>query len=185
VVARPIEPLMEGINGIRARIADIEARFRITTSYQPMTPAPGVGVDGLQSFQDVYQAQQSGPVQGTPQQEQFARDVLRGLGMPQSAENVKAMVAWARAEGTKAANNPLATTQGWNGASNFNSVGVKNYSSYSDGVSATIKTLNNGHYGAILDALRAGNSATAVGQAVAKSPWGTGDGVLRVLRGGR
>lgn len=175
---------MEGIAGVRARIANIESRFGITAAPVTTTGTATPATTGSQSFADVYAAQSSGPVKGTASQEQFARDILAGLGMPQSGENVKAMVAWARAEGTKAANNPLATTQGWNGASNFNSVGVKNYASYADGIAATLKTLQNGRYGPILDALRAGNSAVAVGQAVAKSPWGTGEGLLRVLRSG-
>jgi hypothetical protein len=111
----------------------------------------------------------------------FAQDLLGGLGVPVTSENVRAVAAWADAEGTKAAFNPLATTQGASGATNFNGVGVKNYASYEDGLAATLRTLTNGRYGPILDALRRGTSAEAVAQAVAASPWGTGQGVLRVL----
>jgi hypothetical protein len=67
------------------------------------------------------------------------------------------------------------------GATRFNSVGVKNFLTYDDGITANIKAITNGRYTNILDALRAGNSADAVGQAIAASPWGTGQGVLRVL----
>lgn len=111
----------------------------------------------------------------------FANDLLDRLGFPKTAENVRAIDAWARAEGTRASNNPLATTQGWAGATKFNSVGVRNYLSYEDGLAATVKTLNNGYYPNILAALRSGTDALAVGRAVADSPWGTGEGVLRVL----
>jgi hypothetical protein len=102
--------------------------------------------------------------------------------MPVSNENVRAIAAWEQAEGTAAHFNPLATTQsGYNGETRFNSVGVKNYASYEDGLSANIKAITNGLYGNILAALQAGTSAEAVGQAVANSPWGTHEGVLRVL----
>ena len=108
---------------------------------------------------------------------------LTRIGAPVTASNVQAIAAWEQAEGTKASFNPLATTQAMPGASSFNSVGVKNYASYADGIQATVQTLTNGRYGNILAALRAGNSSIAVAQAVANSPWGTGQGVLRVLQG--
>jgi len=112
----------------------------------------------------------------------WARDFLTKVGMPITSENVKAITAWEQAEGTAAHFNPLATTQsGFNGETRFNSVGVKNYATYQDGIDANADALTNGRYGNILAALRAGNDATAVAQAIADSPWGTHDGVLRVL----
>ena len=60
-------------------------------------------------------------------------------------------------------------------------MGVKNYATYQDGIDANAHALLNGRYTNILDALRAGNSAIAVAQAIQNSPWGTGGGVLRVL----
>ncbi len=102
--------------------------------------------------------------------------------MPITSENVRAVTAWEQAEGTAASFNPLATTQGgYAGETKFNSVGVKNYSTYQDGIDANAHALLNGRYTNILDALRVGNSATAVAQAIADSPWGTHGGVLRVL----
>jgi len=112
----------------------------------------------------------------------WARDFLTKVGMPITSENLKAITAWEQAEGTAAHFNPLATTQsGFNGETRFNSVGVKNYATYQDGIDANADALTNGRYGNILAALRAGNDATAVAQAIADSPWGTHDGVLRVL----
>lgn len=111
--------------------------------------------------------------------------MLNALGMPLTQQDLTAMSAWAKAEGTAASFNPIATTQSAPGATNFNSVGVKNYTSYQDGIAATVQTLNNGKYGPTLAALQTGNNADAVAQAVANSPWGTGDGVLKVLHPGQ
>jgi hypothetical protein len=113
----------------------------------------------------------------------WAHDFLERLGMPRTAENVRAVVAWQQAEGTRARFNPLATTQGgFEGATRFNSVGVKNYASYEDGLAANVRAITNGRYGAILDALRRGDSAMAVAEAIRNSPWGSGDLVVRILR---
>lgn len=113
---------------------------------------------------------------------QWAKDFLTRLGAPITASNVQAITAWETAEGTKASYNPLATTQGgYAGETTFNSVGVKNYASYQDGLDANVQVINNGLYTNILGALQQGDNAQAVAQAVANSPWGTGTGVERVL----
>jgi hypothetical protein len=125
-----------------------------------------------------------GDMRSTPVRKQFAADLLTTLGMPQTSENVRAIVAWATAENTAAGFNPLATTRTAPNTTNFNSVGVKNYHSYADGVAATAATLRNGLYTNILSALARGDSAASVAQAVANSKWGTGTGVLRVLASG-
>ncbi len=113
---------------------------------------------------------------------QWARDFLTKLNMPITSENVRAITAWEQAEGTAAHFNPLATTQsGYAGETQFNRVGVKNYAAYQDGIDANVRAITNGRYTNILSALQAGNSAVSVAQAIANSPWGTHDGVLRVL----
>lgn len=118
----------------------------------------------------------------------FAHDLLAALNMPMTFENLRAINAWMKAEtgsqgkGTPAFN-PLATTQNYGSNTKFNSVGVKNYADYDTGIKATAQVMMNGHYGPILAALAQGNSAMAVAQAVAQTPWGTGTGVERVLGG--
>lgn len=47
--------------------------------------------------------------------------------------------------------------------------------------SENVRAITNGRYTSVLDALRAGNSAHAVADAIANSSWGTRGGVLRVL----
>ncbi len=109
----------------------------------------------------------------------WAQALLVAMRLPVTADNVAAVTAWEMAEGghwyNTAYYNPLNTTQDMPGASVFNSVGVKAYTSWKQGLEATVKTLKNGYYGGILDALRRGNDAGGVAQAVGNSPWGTGD----------
>ena len=109
----------------------------------------------------------------------WAKALLQQIHMPLTSQNVAAVTAWELAEGghwhNSARYNPLDTTMPEPGATAMNSVGVKAYLSWAQGFQATIATLRNGYYGGILAALRAGNDAIAVADAVAASPWGTGN----------
>lgn len=108
----------------------------------------------------------------------WAQAFLKSLNMRPSVDNLAAVVAWEMAEGghwyNTAYYNPLNTTQPMPGATIFNSVGVRAYKSWVQGLKATVITINNGYYGGILAALRAGNDGQAAAAAVAASPWGTG-----------
>jgi len=109
----------------------------------------------------------------------WAKALLVAMRLPVTADNVAAITAWEMAEGghwyNTAYYNPLNTTQSMPGATVFNSVGVKAYTSWKQGLEATVKTLKNGYYGGIIDALGRGNDSTAVAAAVGASPWGTGN----------
>ena len=197
---------MDGIAGVHARIQDILTQF----DGPPAGPAdPSSAVDpnaasalgssasGATDFAAALaQAQSSAATMptanmptsgGTPNKAgvdpvEWAKDFLTRLNAPVTADNVRAITAWEQAEGTAAAYNPLATTRtGYAGETDFNSVGVKNYVSYSDGLDANIKAITNGLYGNILDALQRGNDANGVAQAIANSRWGTGTLVEKVL----
>lgn len=109
--------------------------------------------------------------------------ILRGIGAPVTPSNLTFLNAWTRAEGGGAANNPFNTTQHAPGATSYNSVGVRNYTSPQQGIAATTQTLLNGRYGNILSALREGTNARAAASALANSPWGTGNLVLKMLGG--
>jgi len=108
----------------------------------------------------------------------WARALLGYLGMPATSQNLTAITSWELAEGghwfNSARYNPLDTTMPEPGATVMNSVGVKAYTSWAEGFTATVATLRNGLYGPILSALRRGDDAVAVAAAVASSPWGTG-----------
>jgi Skp family chaperone for outer membrane proteins len=109
----------------------------------------------------------------------WAKALLVAMRFPVTADNVAAITAWEMAEGghwyNTAYYNPLNTTQSMPGATIFNSVGVKAYTSWKQGLEATMITLKNGFYGGILDALKRGNDSEAVARAVGASPWGTGN----------
>jgi len=109
----------------------------------------------------------------------WAKALLVAMRLPVTADNLAAIIAWEMAEGghwyNTAYYNPLNTTQSMPGASIFNSVGVKAYTSWKQGLEATVITMKNGYYGAIIAALRRGNDASAVAAAVGASPWGTGN----------
>jgi predicted membrane metal-binding protein len=193
---------MDGIAAIQARIQQIESQFGtrstggVLGTSDPSTTATGTTTTaGSGSFANALTNAQSTSAtsaavptsSGTLNRSgvdsvQWARDFLTKLNMPVTSENVRAIAAWEQAEGTKASFNPLATTQGgFAGETRFNSVGVKNYATYQDGIDANAHAITNGRYTNVLDALRAGNSAHAVADAIANSPWGTHGGVLRVL----
>ena len=113
----------------------------------------------------------------------FYEKLLENLGAPVSNENLKFLYAWRQAEGKAGKFNPFNTTHGMPGATNFNDVGVKNYSSMEDGLIATIKTLKNGRYDCIVDGLRRDKGAIAISRCRSLETWGTGTLVYRVLQG--
>jgi len=109
----------------------------------------------------------------------FAVALLSALGAPNTPTNVQALVAWMAKEGgnwhNTASFNPLNTTLQMPGShvmSGGNTAGVQAFTSWQQGLDATVQTLQG--YPEILAALHAGTDAQAVEQAVAGSPWGTG-----------
>jgi peptidoglycan hydrolase CwlO-like protein len=120
---------------------------------------------------------------GAYTQQTWARALLKNLGVPVTDANVSAIVSWEMAEGGHWYNtahfNPLNTTQSEPGATSMNSVGVKAYTSWEQGFTATITTLFNGYYAGILAALERGDDPQAVANAVGASPWGTGTFTIR------
>lgn len=112
---------------------------------------------------------------------EYRNGVLARLGVYQVGTWC-AFGAWELAEsgmrkcdGTDGAEwNPYNTTQPWPGATDFNSVHVKNYPTYVEGVQATVKTLTNGFYVDLLATMRRDDvTAQEVANAIAASPWGT------------
>lgn len=105
----------------------------------------------------------------------WARDFLIVAQLPVTAENVRVVYFWEYAEsgGGGGMWNPLNTTQQWPGATNANSVGVKNYARRSDGLGANARVIRNGLYGPVIAAFERGDDAAATVAAITSSPWGT------------
>jgi hypothetical protein len=103
----------------------------------------------------------------------WAAKFLNALGAPVSRNNLVVMVAWQSAEGTMATWNPLATTYQMPGATEFNSVGVKNYTSLAQGIQAIILTLGSPNYGypSVVSDLRASADPVVTAEAINASGW--------------
>ena len=114
--------------------------------------------------------------------EQFITDLIINLGLQNQESTRKFLRDWikaeSRAKGRPHGFNPLNTT--WKltedkGMTNFNSNGgnpVKNYSTYSHGLTATLKTLRLSYYKAIINYLKGiQTSPQAVASAI--RTWGT------------
>lgn len=119
---------------------------------------------------------------------QWARDVLAGLGDPDTVGSEELLVAWARGEGTRAANNPLASTSpGPAGTTNFNSFGpggkyhVRNYPDYAAGIERTVHGIELSNYPHIQAALAAGDPSIALAAPGEFDVWGTGGAHVQSL----
>ena len=123
----------------------------------------------------------------TTSDDDFYKSVLKCLDAKPTRENMLFMYAWRQAEGGKAKNNPFNTTYKLPGATNYNSIGVKNYESMEDGVEATCQTLIQGKnkygYDKIIDGLRNDVGLTKLSDAVVNSKWGTKDLLRQVSKG--
>lgn len=132
------------------------------------------------------------PLTKTTTDDEFYKSILKGIGAPISDENMKFFYAWRQAEGGKAKNNPFNTTQSKPGSTFYNCLkkgvsgcksGVRNYLSSQDGIDATVRTIKNGRYQNIINALKTGDNAEKSALALKSSPWGTGELALKVVRG--
>lgn len=118
--------------------------------------------------------------------------LLRNLGAKPTKQNMRFLSTWQRWEGGHTNNdaryNWLNTTSDSPGAlGEINSVGVKRFDSFQNGIAATVKTLNNGYYDDILKGLRSGDpysSDLSRGlQTWVSGPNGTNPGYVRKIMG--
>jgi peptidoglycan hydrolase CwlO-like protein len=105
----------------------------------------------------------------------WAARFLQHIGAPACRDNLVVVVAWQANEFTQARWNPLATTHRMKTSISFNSVGVQNYRSLTQGLRASAETLTGGAasygYGAILDALHRCARDMATAEAIRASAW--------------
>ena len=96
----------------------------------------------------------------------WAESILAAMGWPETQSNIDAMVAWEAAEGGNWENpdsaNPLDTTMDAPGARSTNSAGVKAYTSWAQGLAATVATLKLSYYPGIRAAFASGNAASTL-----------------------
>ena len=117
----------------------------------------------------------------------FAKALLDRLELKHTKRRLWALLSWMQAEGGTAKFNPLNSTHEKEGATNYNSVGVKNYVSFHQGVVATAKTLNYGArhdrfgYKPLRKALVKNKWASVILMTVERSQWGTGGLALLCL----
>lgn len=108
----------------------------------------------------------------------FIKAVLSDMGAPPSQANINSLASWFKREFAQwppnAAYNPMATTQKMTGSTQYNSVGVQNYSDAKTGAQATATTLMNGHYPGIVAALKAGTGLCGQNLAAEFSVWSGG-----------
>jgi hypothetical protein len=106
----------------------------------------------------------------------WAKALLTADSLPVTACNLSAVTEWERREGggfgNQASFNPLNVNPGpgagWPG---YAAIGAWAFPDATTGLRYTVATLDNGDYAAILAALRAGDSAQAVCDAIMASPW--------------
>jgi len=103
------------------------------------------------------------PVPTNSSETAFFTAVLVGIGAPPTSANLSSMAHWAQHEsiwpggpGKGGTYNPFNTTLGMPGATNYNSVGVKNYTSATEGVAGTVATLLGSGYSDVVSAFRSG-----------------------------
>lgn len=124
----------------------------------------------------------------------FATSLLNAIKAPVTQNNINTLEDWQRAEGgagpqfgvkNNTANfNPFNTTQLEPGATSVNSVGVKSYTSWAQGLQATVTTLQNGRYNSIISDLQRNAPEATTAADVGKSPWGTPNWTAKGISGG-
>lgn len=172
------DPISSITGAVRSRIDQIESMFKdLQSSAQTTNSASPSGFSAAYSKS----VTASGLAPSGVDPLTFGRDLLTRVGAPVTEDNLTAVSAWIKAEGTSAAFNPLATVRKAPGATDFNTTGVKNFTSYAQGVETTAQALTNGLYTNVLSALYRGDDPYAVADAIANSPWGSGKLVRDVL----
>ena len=156
-----------------------------TMSLSSGNPLAGVinAGDALNSLMSVGSGGSMSLTKGTGDKRTWATQLLTALGAPTTDANITALTTWQQHEGghwnNSASFNPLNTTLDMGNSQSMNSVGVKRYNSWEEGVQATVKTLTGANAGSrgytdIVNALKSGASTEAILSAISNSAWVTG-----------
>ena len=128
---------------------------------------------------------------GSQNEVAWAKDFLKQIGAPVTAQNLTAMTTWMASEGggggsktglgtNDAMYNPLNTKQHMKGSWKPGDMteDVQAYPDYITGMKASVKTIENGYYPKTLAALRSGKNANAAIAAINQEPWGSHPGAV-------
>lgn len=171
---------------------------------QTMGVSTGNVLAGVVNAQDVLGGVSTGTggslslVKGTGDKKTWATQLLTALGAPVTEGSITALTTWQSREGghwsNSASFNPLNTTYDpSNKYESMNSVGVKRYNSWEEGIQATVNTLTGTNadsrgYTAIVNALKSGADTSTILNAVNNSSWVGGGGktaeVYKGFKGG-
>jgi murein DD-endopeptidase MepM/ murein hydrolase activator NlpD len=175
-------PLTSDISGVKAndvKLSNLLGSSSTTAILQASVGQIGGGDSGTGSSS----SGSKGIIMGTGDQKSWAKTLLSALGAPASDSNIAALTTWAAHEGghwkNSANYNPLNTTLDMGGSESMNSVGVKRYTSWEQGIQATVGTLTGKSadargYSAIVNALKSGGDTSAILSAISNSAWVTG-----------
>lgn len=110
--------------------------------------------------------------------EDFAKSLLVAIKAPVTATNISFIEAWENKEGgnwnNTAKYNPLNTTLKEPGSTDFApGKSVQAYTSWAEGLKATVSTIEESQYSSVVSALRKGNTQAAL-SALKASPWDAG-----------
>lgn len=115
----------------------------------------------------------------------FYNEVKKRLSIDPATNDHEFWIAWSAAEsgsaicnGTHGAKfNLYNTTWSLPGSTRYNSVGVRNYLSFTDGVVATVATLSLSYYSELVEACKDGAGLGHLANLLSHCPWGTGDAI--------
>jgi hypothetical protein len=175
-------PLTSDISGVKAneiKLSNLLGSASTTAILQASVGQIGGGNSGTGSSS----GGSKGIIMGTGDQKSWATTLLSALGAPATDSNIAALTTWAAHEGghwkNSANYNPLNTTLDMGGSESMNSVGVKRYTSWDQGIQATVNTLTGASadargYSAIVNALKNGGDTSSILSAISNSAWVTG-----------
>jgi len=175
-------PLTSDISGVKAndvKLSNLLGSSSTTAILQASVGQIGGGDNGIGSSD----GGSKGIIMGTGDQKSWATQLLSALGAPATDSNIAALTTWAAHEGghwkNSANYNPLNTTLDMGGSESMNSVGVKRYNSWEQGIQATVNTLTGASadargYSAIVNALKNGGDTSSILSAISNSAWVTG-----------
>jgi hypothetical protein len=125
----------------------------ITSAAIPLYPI-GVKPGEKSQSSPTKTTKQGGKVTTQEETNAYLIDLLKELGLPTTEGNILFFKAWRQFEGASASWNAFNTTYNIGVTSNYNGIGVKNYSSRENGIQANAQTFKRKDYQPLLEKLK-------------------------------